>query len=67
MCCNNLPIYQFYVNLILLGSVVLDPKTPHHPNDAIYEQPNRVYIDNEWTDVLRSRYMYLFLVMSDIK
>lgn len=49
-----------------LGSTVLEPKTSsRHPNDAIYDQPNRVYIDTEWTDVLRSRYASIRLLLID--
>ncbi|XP_037038792.1 zwei Ig domain protein zig-8-like [Bradysia coprophila] len=44
------------------GSVVLDAR---HPNDAIYDQPNRVYIDTERTDILRSRLRIVDAKLSD--
>ncbi|KAJ6649548.1 Zwei Ig domain protein zig-8 [Pseudolycoriella hygida] len=47
------------------GSLHLDPKNTRHPNEATYEQPNRVYIDNEWTDVLRSRLRIVDAKLSD--
>lgn len=42
--------------------MILDPKLLRHPNEATYDQPNRVSIDTEWTDVLRSRYVLLVTI-----